>query len=1837
MKVQHETHADDLQVQPLSLIRRMLVAKVMPVVICTLIVLVGILTAPSARAQAIRFQFNQLRATVPVNSTSVTLLGISPNTNNSVVLVNFVAPDLSYTNKVTNVVFSVSGLPANASAVFVDGNGNALPSTTQSTNLFLQLYTTNITEGTYYTFTLNANGLDSSNNVVTNSFPFVLQSAHIWKGSGYGSATFLVSNDWANATSWFGGVPNASSEVVFTDYGGQTNIESHSQIGFTNVGVNASMTIGSLRFAQAVSTNAFLTNALVHTIQIASGATLAVTGSNGFSLMRDYISEFGYTPDATMGVNFVGVGGTLLVTNAAANFQIMVPSGTQPTLSVSNLGTMVTYVNRMAFSDYTVYPNYAALTAAYNAGHDATNYQGIPRKFWNNVYLAKTNIITAVYKNPDNYTNEFTRQYAMCLQNNEQSGNGSSQNTYFFLGISNMFYMDSVCLVGSSSASGNTGGVLFGKKVGSSAFFRGTNGGRMSVFSISDDGGTNMASSNVKATVDFSGTTNYVDILADRLYIARDRTMVASNQAPNVQGDLTIGYGKVDVNTVVLGYQEHSNKVDWTSAPYHAQPYLNYCEGRLVLTNGAGNSNLGSNVFRVNGNMYLGYTADLNPPASAQQYNTYGRVTIYSNATLIVSNIICDGGLNFYASSSGRQNTIAISQGGNLVVSNTVGYPNLGADDLSGFAAADPRGMVLDSLNITAGKLTLNIDPSRTNIFVRSISTPGTTPGIIKVAQVTGVSSFPVQIPVISYQGTASPFLTADVSALNGAVTYFGYVINNSANKTIDVYITTNVPNNLIWTGAVNNNWDTTTLNWKTAVGGLQTNFNLGDIAAFDDSSTAVNVFIPDFVVPNQTGVGVLITNNVNQYSFSGGTIAGTAQVIKAGTNSMEFDVTEQGPISILGGNVTVNNNGGLGSTTLATNLFLNIISGTINGGLTSTGTVSLANGTLNGQITLQAGWFVNSGTINTLVGNVITMASGANFTNLSAGTINLGAGTGSGAAWDVPFGSILANFGQINMYQPKVQIEGLLFGNGNITDPNGGGYDGFGNNPSRVDIRALGVLSPGLTPNGSLSSMNLVSRLDWDNDPTANGFGVGTLRIEVDFSNPQTNDFLNCDRWNNDTGFLLMTNINPSAGVFSNGLAFTIFNNTSFRGTNYIDTVGFCPTIQPYTPGPGLVWGVTNFNVYGTLSITTNTMVWDGLSSVNWSTNSDLSWKNPQVYSDSLGAFFGDSASGSTTVNLTTTVAPAGTTATAITNNATIFPGIVISNAIKNYVFTGIGRINGPTSIYKTGPGTLSLLTSNDFIGNTILQNGTLIISNFNTSANIVALGVAGSGQMKNEVLFDGGELDYVGKTNVTLNNNTVFNAAIATISVISPTNVLTMAAKAPVGNGTLVKTGPGNLNLSQGTAQFLGGVNVNGGTLRLSAANAVGPGNLTLNNGVVLETTNFTLVFTNTLNVAGTGVGFNFLSNSPNVLSGPLIGAGSVTFSNVNQFVFSGSLSNFSGSISFGGTSANYQFNNTTNKASTNGNPCRGSALASFDLGTGFNTLSNYNGGGLTYFLGALSGGPNTILGGRATNTAELPTTTIYNIGANGTNTTFSGKIADGFFGAADSVTIIKSGSGALLLNGNSTYSGSTTVSNGVLGGTGSIASALTVLPGATLSPGVSIGTFTVNNSATLGGAVLMELNQANPGQTNDLLVITGALSGTGGTLTVTNIGPTLTNGATFKLFSKPVTFTTVNLPTGGTGYQWTNNLAVDGSITLGSGGIIPYTPNPTPTNIVTSVSANTLTLSWPADHIGWRLLVQTNPLSRGLYTNWFTVTGSTTTNSISTGIDTNAGSIFYRLVLP
>ena len=330
------------------------------------------LAVPSAEAQnAIRFVNTVVRVTVPVGTTN------SMTITNQVVLVN----------GASNAFFDVSGLPAGASAVVTDTNGTPLSFITNSGAVWLTVNTTNIAEG-LYNFNLNAGGVDTNGVPITNSMPFVLQSARVWKGGGPGAAGFAVSNNVANGSSWIGGVvPGAGDDVVFADSGAQTNNLGNSGISFTNIGIDANLTVASIRFAQNTFTNTVTTNTLYHTIKINNGSTLSITGTNGFTLLRDTIGENGYVPDNTMGVNIVGTNGTLSVNNPNANFSILLGSGEQPSLSLSNLGTFVTFVSHVGIGEYLLYPNYGAINNAYNGGRDTNTYSGLPRRFWPTSFL----------------------------------------------------------------------------------------------------------------------------------------------------------------------------------------------------------------------------------------------------------------------------------------------------------------------------------------------------------------------------------------------------------------------------------------------------------------------------------------------------------------------------------------------------------------------------------------------------------------------------------------------------------------------------------------------------------------------------------------------------------------------------------------------------------------------------------------------------------------------------------------------------------------------------------------------------------------------------------------------------------------------------------------------------------------------------------------------------------------------------------------------------------------------------------------------------------------------------------------------------------------------------------------------------------------------------------------------------------------------------------------------------------------------------------------------------------------------------------------------------------
>ena len=115
--------------------------------------------------------------------------------------------------------------------------------------------------------------------------------------------------------------------------------------------------------------------------------------------------------------------------------------------------------------------------------------------------------------------------------------------------------------------------------------------------------------------------------------------------------------------------------------------------------------------------------------------------------------------------------------------------------------------------------------------------------------------------------------------------------------------------------------------------------------------------------------------------------------------------------------------------------------------------------------------------------------------------------------------------------------------------------------------------------------------------------------------------------------------------------------------------------------------------------------LVWaGGLNGNAWDVNATKNWLDTGT--GTRGLF-------SNLDNVTFT--DAGAANKAITLNGALQPGSVtltMTNASSAYSFTGTGSITGSTSLVMNGVGTLTVNNSNSYMGGTIVENGTLIVT---------------------------------------------------------------------------------------------------------------------------------------------------------------------------------------------------------------------------------------------------------------------------------------------------------------------------------------------------------------------------------------------------------------------------------------------------------------------------------------------------------------------------------------------
>jgi autotransporter-associated beta strand protein len=669
--------------------------------------------------------------------------------------------------------------------------------------------------------------------------------------------------------------------------------------------------------------------------------------------------------------------------------------------------------------------------------------------------------------------------------------------------------------------------------------------------------------------------------------------------------------------------------------------------------------------------------------------------------------------------------------------------------------------------------------------------------------------------------------------------------------------------------------------------------------------------------------------------------------------------------------------------------------------------------------------------------------------------------------------------------------------------------------------------------------------------------------------------------------------------------------------------------------------------------------LVWQGTAGNLWD-YTDLNFTNasgtPQAFVDGDDVTFNDSSANTTVV---------------LTNS--VIPTLVTVNAAQSYTFadgSGVnaGKISGFGKLVDTGSGTLIIANDNNYTGGTVVSNGATLQLGGGTGIHGTVQGIVD--------VFTNGTLNYnyAGPGNNTPVN--IFNG-FAGGGVVNFNDV----------NGSIIATDPTKVS-----SNFNGTINIQGYTcLHASDGNA----GYALGNGSTINVPASTQVwldrsataYNNTFNIAGTG----WQGAIPN--TGALRVYGCTINGPINLMDSARIGGTINGATIQGVISGPYQLEIWGNTNSfvlvmgpTNGLP---QAYASTLITAGAIRAANSNAisaGPLTLDAGGdfqvygnnitvaslssiNSGSVLPIEGPRVRNMhPTLPGT--LTVGTDNSSSEFDGTFSDG---AAAALGLTKVGSGTLTLTQVSSNTGPVTVlggtialsgsgeftkapiviasgaflnvsgiggtltlnSNQYLQGNGTLSGTLSAPPGSIVNPGMPMGTLTVSGSATINGTYLANLNRTNASNCSKFTALGGATFNSA-TLNVTNFGPRLQVGDSFQLFPGAQTgFSTfalqTNDPANNAVYTWNNTVATDGRITVAS---VANIINTNVTTIMFTNSGSSLTLAWPADHIGWTLQVQTNTLAAGLGTNWVDVTGSATTNKVVIPVTTSNGSVFYRL---
>lgn len=947
--------------------------------------------------------------------------------------------------------------------------------------------------------------------------------------------------------------------------------------------------------------------------------------------------------------------------------------------------------------------------------------------------------------------------------------------------------------------------------------------------------------------------------------------------------------------------------------------------------------------------------------------------------------------------------------------------------------------------------------------------------------------------------------------------------------------------------GITNNDADTQTFNVLVQVGAAQTwNASAGDLV-FNAVNLNANLTLSgsnDITLGNSGGSLTLnnnrtLTNNatgavtVGPINLSNrtltatgtgttsvtGVVSGSGSILKSGTGTLRLSGTNTytGSTTISQGTIIVDANAPSGSAGALGN---------------STGAITLNNASTGANNTA-----LLIGTSGVTVGRAVTVANSGSGTPTIGGNITTGTGTFTGNITLNKTTQFNADGTSTITFQT-----GTFSGTGGVTKTGDG---------TVVFAGAKGYSGTTTVNEGTLRA-----------ESNAGALGTGTLTLaggELELAN---NSGLSFNRNTTITGNATVTSDRLATGA---GVTHTL--GTLSIGSNTL-TVEAGGNVTSGTAG--ITFGATTTTGNATFNVGSGALLTLGALSDGGSADTiTKSGAGTLTLATAAGTITNGTAFNATagTTNLNNATALGSLTNVTLSTGATVNLGAsqtfgalngtggtlnlnantLTVGSTNNLSGTYGGAIQGTGNLVKAGTGTLTLTSNNTYSGTTTVNAGALNLqANAAAGTGTITVGANGTLQVQgggvnvaNNITLAGGTLQSVSgdgnqfSGNITLSSpsSIVSSTAGQTLIVgdfISPGVTTDLA----LGANTLTVSGAGNIDfyanvgLSGNTGGF---VSNSTGTVRFYGYTNYYQGNTTINSGTLLLDTDPNSIYNNQT-IRG------------NLTIGDGVNAATVRFAN-------DSLDNRIADTS----------TITINQGST------------FDLNNNFDTVGALNLTGATVSLGAegtlqltgdvtVNAGTSTISGYQFSMTTDN-TTRNFNV-ANGGTLNVSAQMTTG--------SLVKQGEGTMILTGNNIYTGTTTVSNGVLDIRSNTALGSTI-GGTTVASG---GELRLNNASglTITGEALTLNGVGDTGPTGALRNVAGDNTWAG-SVTLGSAARINADSGTLLTVSGGVILGGNNLTVGGVG-----NTTISGVISNGSG-----------TGTLTKDGTGTLTLTGNNNYSG------------------------------------------------